>query len=62
MSRKGDSLDNAVMENFFGLLKSESLCWKEFKVVCEFRIELEKYISYYSNYHIKGKQKGLSLV
>ncbi|MBD2814525.1 transposase [Xenorhabdus sp. Flor] len=25
MSRKGNCLDNAVMENFFGLLKTE--CW-----------------------------------
>lgn len=25
MSRKGNCLDNAVMENFFGLLKSELL-------------------------------------
>ena len=30
MSRKGNCLDNAVMENFFGLLKSELLYLQEF--------------------------------
>jgi putative transposase len=30
MSRKGNCLDNAVMENFFSLLKSELLYLKEF--------------------------------
>lgn len=30
MSRKGDRPDNAVMENFFGLLKSELLYLREF--------------------------------
>ena len=31
MSRKGNCLDNSVMENFFGLLKSELLYLREFK-------------------------------
>lgn len=30
MSRKGNCLDNSVMENFFGLLKSELLYLEEF--------------------------------
>ena len=30
MSRKGNCLDNAVMENFFGLLKSELLYLQKF--------------------------------
>ena len=62
MSRKGNCLDNAVMENFFGLLKSELLYLREFKDVNEFRDELEKYIDYYNNQRIKGKLKGLSPV
>ena len=62
MSRKGNCLDNAVMENFFGLLKSELLYLRDFKDVSEFRDELEKYIFYYNNYRIKGKLKGLSPV
>lgn len=62
MSRKGNCLDNAVMENFFGLLKSELLYLRDFKDVSEFKDELEKYIFYYNNYRIKGKLKGLSPV
>ncbi len=62
MSRKGNCLDNAVMENFFGLLKSELLYLREFESVKEFREELEKYIYYYNNQRIKGKLKGLSPV
>ena len=62
MSRKGNCLDNAVMENFFGLLKSELLYLREFSSYEEFREELEKYIYYYNNDRIKCKLKGLSPV
>ena len=62
MSRKGNCLDNAVMENFFGLLKSELLYLREFSSLEEFQIELENYIDYYNNRRIKGKLKGLSPV
>ena len=62
MSRKGNCLDNAVMENFFGLLKSELLYLREFSSPEEFQIELEKYIDYYNNKRIKTKLKGLSPV
>ncbi len=62
MSRKGNCLDNAIMENFFGLLKSELLYLRDFESLEEFREELEKYIYYYNNKRIKGKLKGLSPV
>ncbi len=62
MSRKGNCLDNAVMENFFGLLKSELLYLKEFSSYDEFKEELEQYIYYYNNDRIKCKLKGLSPV
>lgn len=62
MSRKGNCLDNSIMENFFGLLKSELLYLREFKSIEEFRMELEKYIDYYNNKRIKEKLKGLSPV
>jgi len=62
MSRKGNCLDNSVMENFFGLLKSELFYLRDFKDIDEFKDELEKYIFYYNNYRIKGKLKGLSPV
>ena len=62
MSRKGNCLDNSIMENFFGLLKSELLYLREFSSIEEFRIELERYIDYYNNKRIKCKLKGLSPV
>lgn len=62
MSRKGNCLDNSIMENFFGLLKSELLYLREFKSMDEFKIELIKYIDYYNNKRIKSKLKGLSPV
>lgn len=62
MSRKGNCLDNSIMENLFGLLKSELLYLREFDSMEEFRIELERYIDYYNNKRIKAKLKGLSPV
>jgi len=62
MSRKGNCLDNSVMENFFGLLKSELLYHQEFQSVDHFRQELTDYIEYYNNKRIKSKLKGLSPV
>ena len=62
MSRKGNCLDNSIMENFFDLLKSELFYLREFDSMEEFRIELERYIDYYNNKRIKAKLKGLSPV
>lgn len=59
MSRKGNCLDNAVMENFFGLLKSELFYLKNFESMDHFKAELIKYLDYYNNYRIKIKLKGL---
>lgn len=62
MSRKGNCLDNAVMENFFGLLKSELLYLRDFSSFEEFRAELEVYLEYYNHNRIKAKLNGLSPV
>ena len=59
MSRKGNCLDNAVMENFFGLLKSELLYLQEFSSMEHFKRELIEYLDYYNNHRIKAKLKGL---
>ena len=59
MSRKGNCLDNAVMENFFGLLKSELLYLQKFKSMEHFKLELLDYLEYYNNRRIKAKLKGL---
>lgn len=60
MSRKGNCLDNSVMENFFGLLKTELLYLQEFENIEHFIEELVAYIDYYNNKRIKSKLKGLS--
>jgi putative transposase len=62
MSRKGNCLDNAKMENFFGLLKSELLYLQKFSSIEEFEKELKDYIYYYNNFRIKLKLKGLTPV
>lgn len=59
MSRKGNCLDNAVIENFFGLLKSELLYLQEFKSMEHFKHELIDYLDYYNNKRSKAKLKGL---
>ncbi|MNC52604.1 Integrase core domain protein [compost metagenome] len=60
MSRKGNCYDNAVIENFFGIMKSEFLYLKEFENIAHFKQELSKYIDYYNNKRIKTKLKGMS--
>ena len=59
MSRKGNCLDNAVIENFFGLLKSELLYLQEFSSMEHFKQELIIYLDYYNNHRLKAKLKGL---
>ena len=62
MSRKGNCLDNAMMENFFGIMKSELLYLYEFDSMKQFKKELIKYIYYYNNHRIKLRLKGKSPV
>ena len=59
MSRKGNCLDNAVIENFFSLLKSELLYLQEFHSMEHFKSELIDYLDYYNNRRSKSKLKGL---
>jgi transposase InsO family protein len=59
MSRKGNCLDNAVMENFFGVLKSELLYLQDFDSIEHFKGELISYMDYYNHRRIKVKLKGL---
>jgi transposase InsO family protein len=62
MSRKGNCLDNATMESFFGTLKSEYFYLNQFESVKELEKGLKEYIHYYNNDRIKTKLKGLSPV
>ena len=59
MSRRGNCLDNAVIENFFGLLKSELLYLQVFQSMEHFKQELIEYLDYYNNHRITAKRKGL---
>ncbi|WP_223812344.1 integrase core domain-containing protein, partial [Pseudomonas savastanoi] len=49
MSRKGNCLDNAAMESFFGTLKSEFFYLKRFESIEELTAGLEEYIRYYNH-------------
>ena len=60
MSRKGNCLDNAVAENFFGILKSEMYHNETFNTADELIESIKEYIDYYNNERIKVKLKGLS--
>lgn len=62
MSRKGNCLDNAAMESFFGILKSECFHGHEFASVEELEHTVKDYIHYYNHDRIKVKLKGLSPV
>lgn len=62
MSRRGNCLDNAVAENFFGILKSEMYHGQSFSSVDALIKSLHEYIAYYNNERIKVKLKGLTPV
>ncbi len=62
MSRKGNCLDNSIMERFFGTLKNEFFHNNTFSSIGEFKRELDKYINYYNNYRIKYRLNVLSPV
>lgn len=60
MSRKGNCLDNAIIENFFGILKSELFYLKKFSSINHLKQEIIEYIKYYNNDRIKLNLKGMS--
>lgn len=55
MSRKGNCLDNAMAENFFGIMKPELLYAEKFKSAEDFIKALDEYIDYYNNKRIKSR-------
>ncbi|WP_087816648.1 IS3 family transposase [Yersinia intermedia] len=62
MSRRGNCLDNAVIESFFGTLKSECYYLNEYKNVDDLKRDIIGYIDYYNQLRIKEKLGGLSPV
>jgi putative transposase len=62
MSRKGNCHDNAAMESFFGVLKSEFFYLNKFENIDELETGIVDYIQYYNHDRIKLKLGGLSPV
>ena len=64
MSRKGNSLDNGMIELFFAILKFEKFYRfeKDFSSIEELKQAILDYIDYYNNKRIKIKLKGLNPV
>lgn len=62
MSRKGNSIDNGLMEGFFGILKSEMFYGHEdqYNSLDDLKVAIEEYIDYFNNRCIKSKLKGLA--
>jgi len=62
MSRKGNCLDNAAMESFFGTLKSELFYLNRFHSIDHLKQSIDRYIHYYNYERIKLRLNGLSPV
>ena len=60
MSRKGNCLDNAIIENFFGILKSELFYLKKYQSIDQLKKEINEYIYYYNNERIKSNLNKMS--
>jgi len=62
MSRRGNCLDNAIVENFFGTIKSELFYQKKYETIEELNKDIKQYIKYYNNDRIRLNLKGMSPV
>lgn len=62
MSRKGNGMDNGIMENFFGRLKVEMFYGEKCESVNSPIDKLKEYIRYYNNDRISTKLKRMSPV
>lgn len=64
MSRKGNCLDNAMMENFFGIIKTEMFYGyeKTFPSLEALKLAIVEYIEYYNHKRIKLRLNGMSPV
>lgn len=62
MSRKGNCHDNAVMENFFGIMKQEMYYGVIYNSYHELKDAIEKYVEYYNHSRIKAKLNWMSPV
>ena len=60
MSRKGNCLDNAMIENFFGTLKSELYYLKKYETIDNLKTDIQNYIRYYNQDRISLTLNGMS--
>ncbi|MCG0675370.1 IS3 family transposase [Lactiplantibacillus plantarum] len=61
MSRKGNCLDNAPIESFFHLLKTECLNgFPQCKDIGEFKEITKNYVDWFNNRRILQKTKGMT--
>jgi putative transposase len=61
MSRKGNCLDNAIIENFFGILKSELFYTQKFKSIYRrTKTRNKKVYGNYNNERIKSNLNKMS--
>ena len=60
MSKNRNCLENAIIENFFGILKSELFYLEKYKSVNELKKAIKQYIHYNDNERIKLNLKGMS--
>jgi len=60
MSRKGNCYDNAIIENFFGTLKCETIYIEKIETVNDLKKAIIEYIDYYNKCRIQVRLKGLS--
>ena len=61
MSRKGNCMDNSIMESFFGTMKNEMfyVYEKNYQTFEEFSKAVEEYIYYYNHNRIQSKTKWM---
>lgn len=59
MSRKGNCMDNGIMESFFGVIKEEMYYGFEndFNTFIDFKLAVTKYINHYNYERIRQKTK-----
>ena len=61
-SRKGNCMDNSLIENFFGIMKNEMFYGheNEFETLEDLQYAMEEYIKWYNEKRINIKRKGMS--
>jgi transposase InsO family protein len=62
MSRKGNCLDNSIIENFFGIMKQEMYYGVVYYSYGELKSSIERYIKYYNELRIKKSLRWMSPV